>query len=62
MPPRQWPAKVGTIPMLIILRYNYSLQPGQRILWREAKDGSKWEPGIVDEYDEVIDHLFLSRG
>lgn len=48
--------------MLIHLRYNYNLEKGQRIEWREATPGSKWERGIVDEYDEVIDHLFLSRG
>lgn len=61
MPPRAWPAKVGTIPMLIYLRYNYKLEKGQHIQWREAKHGSQWSGGIVDEYDEEIDRLFLSR-
>jgi len=48
--------------MVIYLRYNYKLCPGQRIEWRDATPGSKWERGTVDKYDEVINHLFLSRG
>ncbi|KKK76881.1 hypothetical protein LCGC14_2859180 [marine sediment metagenome] len=51
-------AKVGTVPMLIILRYNYGLHEGQRVLWREASHGSKYHTGIVRGTEPV---LFLDR-
>lgn len=41
-------AKIGTIPALIMLRYNYKLRVGQNILWRYPEPGFKYEHGTVD--------------
>ena len=51
-------AKVGTVPLMIILRYNYGLKLGQRVLWREARHGTKFKQGVIRGTHPV---LFLER-
>lgn len=47
------PAKVGTQPWLIIFRYNYKIEIGKRIQFREEKD-RKWLTGIIDGFNENV--------
>lgn len=52
------PAKVGTVPMLIIRDSRTPLKVGAVIRFRNAMHGSKWERGIVDRLDP---RLFITR-
>lgn len=52
------PAKVGTIPMLIIFDGRGSAKLGSLIRFREASHGTKWEPAWLRE---LRPHIRLSR-
>lgn len=47
--PKIWSAKVGTIPMLIVLRYNYKLKIGKTVLWRKEGSGEKYHQGRIED-------------
>lgn len=46
------PCKVGTVPGLVILRYNYKIEPNKRIVFRNADYGTKWQTGIITEVND----------
>lgn len=46
--PKIWSAKVGTIPMLIVLRYNYNLEIGN-VVWFRDKDQREWHKGRIED-------------
>ena len=43
-----WSCKEGTIPELIVLRYNYKIREGLRIIYRHENEGqNNWRTGII---------------
>ena len=46
------PAKVGTIPMLIVIDGRCSIEVGKRIRWKEQL-GDKWQTGIISNVDPL---------
>jgi len=55
---KEMPAKIGTIPMNIILRNCANVKIGDRVQFRVNMHGSKWETGIVDKLEPII---FIER-
>lgn len=40
--------KIGTVPRLVILRYNYKIEIGKKIIYRDWQHGSQWHRAIID--------------
>jgi hypothetical protein len=57
--PKVYPAKVGTIPALIVLRRSYNLREGLRIEFRDWKSPHAWRRGKIDKINPD-GHLFIS--
>jgi hypothetical protein len=55
---KEMEAKVGTIPMRIILRNATNVKIGDRVKFRMPMPGSKWETGIVDR---LTPRIFIER-
>ena len=51
-------AKVGTMPMRIIVRGNKPPAVGKFLWWREDRHRTKWEHAVVDRLEPI---LFISR-
>jgi len=54
------PCKIGTVPSLVILRGSEKPKLGEKIMYRIAEDGSKWECGIVDRINPD-GYFFMSK-
>jgi hypothetical protein len=59
------PAKVGTIPMVIDIRYKRRLKAGDRVQWRKSfLNGDHWKSARVLEVvgdPAGPEHVFLER-
>lgn len=51
-------AKVGTVPMRIVIWGNEPPQIGQRVRWKTTDHRARWEYAIVDRLEPV---LFISK-
>ena len=52
------PAKIGTVPMNIILRNCANVKIGDSVQFRMNTHGSKWETGVVNRLEPII---FIER-
>jgi len=46
------PAKIGTIPMVVVLDGRCTIAVGKRVRWKESI-GGKWETGVVDNVEPL---------
>ena len=58
--PKQWPAKIGTQPGVVIVRGGSRPAVGKVLTFRKASPGEPWMTGVVDAIrsgDELVLHL-----
>ena len=48
------PAKIGSVPMVVIFDKRYSFEEGKKIRYRRCECGSKWGFGIVKSVDPIM--------
>jgi len=58
--PKLYSCKIGTVPALVILRYNYKLVPGKRIEVRYPQPNTKWQTVMIDRINPD-GYFFASR-
>jgi len=49
---RAVPAKIGTIPMLVVFDGRCFIALNKKVRWKECV-GGKWQTGIVDNVDPI---------